>query len=66
MATSLLQIDDRNPLVFYSPNNSWTRGGNVGEFDNTSTLTGTNGASATLIFTGVHFTPVFSGFKFYT
>ena len=57
MATpSLLQIDDRNPLVFYSPNSSWTRGGAASDFDGTSTFTATTGASATLTFTGMpHF-----------
>jgi len=53
MATpTLLQIDDRNPLVFYSPNSSWTRGGNIADFDGTSTFTSTIRASATLTFTG--------------
>jgi len=49
---SVLQIDDRNPLIFYSPNSSWTRGGNTADFDGTSTLTHATGASATLTFTG--------------
>ena len=58
MATpTLLQIDDHNPLVFYSPNSSWTRGGNIADFDGTSTFTTTTGASATLTFTGMHFIP---------
>ena len=57
MATSLLQIDDHDPLVFYSPNSSWTRGGNIADFDGTSTFTATAGASATLTFTGMHSTP---------
>ena len=58
MATpSLLQIDDHNPLVFYSPNSSWTRGGNTADFEDTSTFTTTTGASATLTFTGIHFIP---------
>ena len=56
MATpNLLQIDDHNPLVFYSPNTSWGRGGVVSDFDNTSTFTTATGASATLTFTGMHF-----------
>ena len=55
MATpSLVQIDDRDPLVFYSPNNSWTRGGATSDFNGTSTSTATTGASATLTFTGMH------------
>ena len=55
MATpSVLQIDDRNPLVFYSPNSSWTRGGAASDFNGTSTSTATTGASATLTFTGMH------------
>lgn len=54
---SLLQIDDRDPLIFYSPNTSWTRGGAPSDFDGTSTFTSTAGASATLTFTGMH--PVF-------
>jgi hypothetical protein len=58
MATpSLLQLDDRNPLIFYSPNSSWTRGGNVSDFDDTSTFTDAIGSSATLTFTGMHFIP---------
>jgi len=53
MATpSVLQIDDHNPLVFYSPNSSWIRGGAASDFDGTSTHTSTAGASATLTFTG--------------
>ena len=56
MATpSLLQIDDRDPLIFYSPNTSWIRGGAAGDFDGTSTLTSSTGASATLTFTGMQF-----------
>ena len=68
MATpSLLQIDDRNPLVFYSPNTSWTRGGAAADFDGTSTFTATTGGSATLTFTGMHFIPPVLFFsKFYT
>ena len=49
---SLLQIDDRDPLIFYSPNTSWTRGGAPSDFDGTSTFTNTPGSSATLTFTG--------------
>ena len=64
MATpNLLQIDDHNPLVFYSPNTSWGRGGVASEssdFDGTSTFTTVTGASATLTFTGMHFIPVLS------
>ena len=62
---SLLQIDDRNPLVFYSPNSSWTRGGAAADFDGTSTFTATTGASATLTFTGMHFIHCFFFSKFY-
>lgn len=59
MATpSLVQIDDRDPLVFYSPNNSWTRGGAASDFNGTSTSTATTGASATLTFTGMYFVPL--------
>ncbi|KAF8816634.1 hypothetical protein BYT27DRAFT_7181457 [Phlegmacium glaucopus] len=50
--TTPLQIDDHNPLVFYSPNSSWTRGGAAADFDGTSTFTASPGASATLTFTG--------------
>ena len=58
MATpSVLQIDDRNPLIFYSPNNSWIRGGAASDFNGTSTSTHTAGASATLTFTGMHSIP---------
>jgi hypothetical protein len=58
MATpSILQIDDHNPLVFYSPNSSWIRGGAASDFNGTSTHTSTPGASATLTFTGMHSIP---------
>ena len=55
MTTPVVQIDDRNQLVFFSPNSSWIRGGAAGDFDGTSTLTSATGASATLTFTGMHF-----------
>ena len=59
---SLLQIDDRDPLVFYSPNTSWTRGGVASDFDSTSTLTHATGASATLTFTGRYASSAFCFF----
>jgi len=48
----VIQIDDRNPLIYYSPNASWTRGGNASDYDATSTFTSTPGASASITFSG--------------
>ncbi|KIM35444.1 hypothetical protein M413DRAFT_449740 [Hebeloma cylindrosporum] len=54
MATpGALQIDDRNPLIYYSPNASWTRGGNASDYESTSTFTSTPGASASITFSGI-------------
>jgi hypothetical protein len=53
MATpAVLYVDDRDPLIFYMPNSSWTRGGNVSDYDGTSTFSGAPGASASITFSG--------------
>ena len=60
MATlAVLYVDDRDPLIFYKPNSSWTRGGNVSDYDATSTFSGAPGASASITFSGRHLCPLF-------
>ena len=60
MATpAILYVDDRNPLISYTPNSSWIRGGNVADYDGTSTLSSIPGASASITFSGRRIFPFF-------
>ncbi|KJA15002.1 hypothetical protein HYPSUDRAFT_48706 [Hypholoma sublateritium FD-334 SS-4] len=50
---SVTVFDDRNALIVYSTSPGWTQGGNVSDFQGTSTWTTSAGASFTFKFTGV-------------
>ena len=51
---SVTVYDDRDALVVYSSSPGWTRGGNVSDFDGTSTWSTSAGASFTFKFTGLY------------
>ena len=59
---AVLYVDDRNDLISYTPNNSWIRGGNVADYDGTSTLSSIAGASASITFSGRRIFPFFQAF----
>ncbi|KDR71315.1 hypothetical protein GALMADRAFT_798553 [Galerina marginata CBS 339.88] len=45
-------IDDHDPIINYTPAGSWTRGGNVSDYQGTSTFSSTPGATASITFSG--------------
>ncbi|KDR71993.1 hypothetical protein GALMADRAFT_213472 [Galerina marginata CBS 339.88] len=49
---AVLYIDDRNPLVYYTPNSSWIRGSSPSDYERTSTNSIETGATATIAFSG--------------
>jgi hypothetical protein len=58
-APVVLYVDDRNPLISYTPNSSWIRGGNVFDYERTSTVSSTPGTSASITFSGRRKFPFF-------
>lgn len=53
---TILTLDDRSPLLEYSPGGNWTHVGVSGDFNGTTTGTNMSGASVTLQFNGKHHT----------
>lgn len=51
---SLAVFDDRDSSMVFSQNRAWTRGGNISDFDGTSTWTTNAGATFTFEFTGLY------------
>ena len=58
-APVVLYVDDHNPLISYTPNSSWIRGGNVFDYERTSTVSSTPGISASITFSGRRKLPFF-------